>query len=128
MEFTAELTVIGEDQDTDEKEQIGPATPGSVFAIDQDLFEESGDGTWDKGSLVGEAHGSIVVTRRSRAMCVITFQFETGTLVVQGLLPSDGRQLSGGTLAVTGGTGDFERSAGRVDMESVNPKRWSFVL
>jgi hypothetical protein len=128
MEFTAEFTVIGEDQDSGETEQIGPATPGSLFPIDQNLFEESGDGSWAQGSLAGEAHGFAAVTRRSNAMCVITFQFESGTLVVQGLLPSDGRALSDGTLAVTGGTGDFERSSGRVDMESRNPKRWTFVL
>jgi hypothetical protein len=128
MEFTAEFTVIGEDQDPDETSELTPTPPGSVFPIDQDLYEGSGDGSWDKGSPVGEAHGSVVVTRKSRAMCVITFEFESGTVMVQGLLPAQGKKLSGGTLAVTGGTGDFEKSTGRVDMDSINPKRWSFVL
>ena len=126
MEFTAEFTVIGEDQEPDSKEELAPAPPGTVFPIDQDLYEE--DGSWKAGGPVGEAHGSVIVTRKNRAMCVITFEFESGTVMVQGLVPVQGKKLSGGTLAVTGGTGDFEKSAGRVDMESVNPKRWSFVL
>jgi hypothetical protein len=128
MEFTAEFTVIGEDQDPDDKDQVAPLPPGSVFPIDQDLYEEDGDGSWREGGQVGEAHGSVTVTRKGRAMCVITFEFESGTVMVQGLVPAQGKTLSGGTLAVTGGTGDFEKSAGRVDMESRNPKRWSFVL
>jgi hypothetical protein len=128
MEFTAEFTVIGEDQDPDENmDELAPAPPGSLFPIDQDLYEST-NGSWDKGPLVGEAHGSVVVTRKNRAMCALTFEFDSGTVMVQGLLPAQGKKLSGGTLAVTGGTGDFEKSGGRVDMDSVNPKRWSFVL
>src|SRR5215470_12582615 len=128
MEFTAEFTVIGEDQESGDNDELSPLPPGSVFAFDQDLYEESGEGSWKQGGTVGEAHGSVVVTRRGRAMCTITFGFENGTLMVEGLLPAEGRRLDGGTLAVTGGTGDFDKSAGHVDMESRNPKRWSFVL
>ncbi|MFL5736586.1 MAG: dirigent protein [Actinomycetota bacterium] len=128
MEFTAEFTIIGEDQEPDDDKDMAPMPAGSVFAIDQDLYEEDGDGSWRKGGQVGEAHGSVTVTRKGRAMCVITFEYERGTVMVQGLVPAQGKKLSGGSLAVTGGTGDFEKSSGRVDMESRNPKRWSFVL
>lgn len=126
MEFTAEFTVIGEDQDPDDSKQVGPLPPGTVFPIDQDLFDQVED--WRPGGKLGEAHGAVTVTRKGRAMCVVTFEFDNGTVMVQGLLAAEGKKLSGGTLAVTGGTGEFERSAGRVDMESQNPKRWSFVL
>jgi hypothetical protein len=128
MEFTAEFTIIGEDQESDDDKDMAPLLPGSAFSIDQDLYEEDGMQSWQRGGRAGEAHGAVVVTRRGRAMCVIAFEFENGSVIVQGVLPAEGKKLSGGTLAVTGGTGDFEKSAGHVDMETQNPKRWSFVL
>ncbi|MFL5768183.1 MAG: dirigent protein [Actinomycetota bacterium] len=127
MEFTTEFTVIGEDQDED-KDEIAQLPPGSVFALNQDLSEESEEGSWKQGGPVGEAHGTVVMTGRRLATCSITFAFENGTIVVAGLLPADGAKLGGGTLAVVGGTGDFEKTSGHVDMETRNPKRWSFVL
>jgi hypothetical protein len=128
MEFTAQFTVIGEDQEPESSDELKPLPPGSVYSFDQDLFEESGDGSWKQGGRVGEAHGSLIVTRRGGATCLITFGFGNGSIVAAGLLPSEGRKLGDGTLAVTGGTGEFHQSSGHVDVQTKNPKRWSFVL
>ena len=128
MEFSAEFTVIGEDQEEDGSD-LAPVKPGDVFPIDQDLYEEEGQ-KWNRpGDPVGEAHGSMVLTRRHFASCTITFTFgEDDTLVAHGLLPVDGRKLRDGKLAVTGGTGQFHGAGGRVNMETQNPKRWSFII
>jgi hypothetical protein len=128
MEFGTGFTVIGEDQET-EDDELAPVGPGSVFSIDQDLFEEVGE-AWNRpGDPVGEAHGSVVVTRKQFATCNITFTFSSeDVVVVQGLLPVDGKNLGGGVLAVTGGTGQLNKASGRVDVETQNPKRWSFLL
>jgi hypothetical protein len=130
MEFNAGFTLIGEDQDgEDETDDLTPVPPGSVFSLDQDLYQE-GDQAWGRGDgPIGEAHGAVVATKRGRAMCAITFAIdESDVIVAQGLLPLQGRKLGSGSLAVTGGTGAFDKVSGRVDMETRNPKRWSFVL
>jgi Dirigent-like protein len=128
MEFTAEFTVIGEDQADDEEDQLAPLPPGGMFSLDQDLFEETEEQSWNRGDVVGEAHGTVLSVRRKLAVCSITFAFENGTVVAEGLLPIDGQKLGSGALAVTGGTGSFRNSGGEVGVETRNPKRWSFVL
>lgn len=128
MEFSAGFTVIGEDQEQ-QTDDLAPVMPGDVFSIDQDLFEEVGE-AWNRpGDPVGEAHGSVVVTRKHFAMCNITFTFgDQDIIVAQGLLPIDGKTLGSGLLAVAGGTGQFDKVSGRLDVETRNPKRWSFIL
>ena len=130
MEFNAGFTLIGEDQDGEDKtDDLTPVPPGSVLSLDQDLYQE-GDEAWGRpDDPIGEAHGAVVATKRGRAMCTITFAIdENDVIVAQGLLPLQGRKLGSGSLAVTGGTGAFDKVSGRVDMETRNPKRWSFVL
>ena len=128
MLFTAAFTLIGEDQDKI-ADLLAPAPQGSVMTIDQDLYEEQG-GAWQRPDTpVGEAHGSVIVTRKGFATCNITFTFgDDDSIVAQGLLPISGKSLNNGHLAVTGGTGQFDKVSGRVDMETQNPKRWSFIL
>jgi hypothetical protein len=128
MEFSAQFTIIGEDQ-MQQTEDLSAAAPGRVVPIDQDLFEEVG-GPWNHGSNpVGEAHGSIVVTGKNLGMCHITFSFgDEDTIVAHGVLPIAGSTVGGGLLAVAGGTGQFDKAAGRLDVETSNPKRWSFIL
>jgi len=128
VEFSTQFILIGEDQDPKVAQDLTPAAPATVFPIDQDLYEESG-GPWKKGDPVGEAHGSGVVTGKNLATCSVTFAFDDDdSLVVEGLLPVQGKKLGAGRLAVTGGTGKFDKASGRVGMETSNPKRWSFVI
>jgi hypothetical protein len=130
MEFNTQFTLIGEDQDGEDKtDDLSPVPPGGVLSLDQDLYQE-GDEAWGRpNDPIGEAHGAAVVTKRGHAMCTITFVIDEADIIVaQGLLPIAGRKLGSGSLAVTGGTGAFERSSGHVDVESRNPKRWSFLL
>ena len=128
MNFNTQLIIIGEDQDPDVAKDMTPAAPATVFSIDQDLSVESG-GKWNKGNPAGEAHGTAVVTRKNLAACTVTFAFDPDdSIVAEGLLPVQGRKLGAGQLAVTGGTGQFAKAAGTVNMETNNPKRWSFVL
>ena len=128
MNFSTQFVLIGEDQDPDVAQDLTPAAPATVFPIDQDLYVEDG-GPWKKGGSAGEAHGSAIVTGKNRASVSVTFEFDQDdSIVAQGLLPVQGKALNGGQLAVTGGTGQFAKAAGRVGMEPQNPKRWSFVI
>lgn len=125
MEFSAGFKVIGEDQE--EAFDLAAAAPAKVVPIDQDLFEEDGD--WNPGEKVGEAHGTAVVTQKRLAMCHISFTFgEEDSIVAHGVLPIDGSTLGDGHIAVAGGTGRFDKATGRADLETLNPKRWSFAL
>ena len=128
MDFNTQIVLIGEDQDPKVAQDLTPAEPATVFPIDQDLYLGS-RGSWDKGNPAGEAHGSGVVTRKNIAKVDITFAFdEDDSITVSGLLPVRGKALGAGQLAVTGGTGQFAKAAGKVGMETNNPKRWSFVI
>jgi hypothetical protein len=128
VDFSTEFILIGEDQDPDIAQDVTPSAPATVFSIDQDLYLESG-GQWKKGDPVGEAHGSGVVTGKNLATCSVTFAFDAeDSIVAEGLLPVQGKKLDAGRLAVTGGTGQFDKVSGRVGMETRNPKRWSFVI
>ena len=127
MEITTEFTVIGDD-DAQTPKDLAAASPATVVPIDQELFEELGE-PWERGERVGEAHGIAVVTRRGVAVCNVTFAFEgEDTISVHGVLPIDGSTLGNGRLAVAGGTGRFNKATGTLNMETRNPKRWSFYL
>lgn len=126
MEFTTEFTIIG-DEET-QTFDLDLAAPAAVVAFDHTLYEEVGE-PWNKGERIGEAHGTAVVTRKRVAVCHVTFVFgDEDTIVAHGVLPIDGSTLGGGRLAVAGGTGRFDKAAGRLDVETRNPKRWSFFL
>ena len=128
MDLSPEPILIGEDQDPRSAQDLTPVPPGTVFPIDQDLYFESG-GPWKKGGSAGEAHGSGISTGKNLATCSVTFAFNNdGTIVAEGLLPIQGKKLGAGELAVTGGTGKYDKASGRVGMETNNPKRWSFVI
>jgi hypothetical protein len=126
MEFTELFTIIG-DEET-QSSDLAPTSPATVVAIDQVLFAEV-DEPWKKGERIGEAHGTAVSTPSGNAVCHITFTFgDEDSVVAHGVLPVDGSNLGGGHLAVAGGTGYFHKATGRVDLETLNPKRWSFAL
>jgi hypothetical protein len=126
MEITPALRVIGDEEMR--TSDLTKAAPGTVVAIDQVLFEERGE-PWDRGEPVGEAHGTAVATQKGVAVCHITFTFgEEDTIVAHGVLRIDGSTVGSGRLAIAGGTGQFNKAAGRLDVEHRNPKRWSFYL
>lgn len=126
MEFTEIVTIISDDER--QSADLNAAPPATLDAIDLVLYEEI-DEPWKKGEPIGEAHGTAVVTHAGLAVCHITFTFSDGdTIVAHGVLPIDGSNLGNGHLAVTGGTGHFHKAAGRVDVETRNPKRWIFTL
>jgi hypothetical protein len=125
MEFTTEFTVIGDEEL--QTSDLASAAPATVVAIDQTLFEEIEP--WKRGERVGEAHGTAVVTQKGVAVCNITFMFsDEDAIVAHGVLPIDGSTVGKGHLAVAGGTGRFDKAAGRLDVEILNPKRWSFYI
>lgn len=126
METTPALRVIGDEEM--QTFDLAKAPPGTVVAIDQVLFEEL-EQPWKRGERVGEAHGTAVVTQKGVAVCHVTFVFgDEDTIVTQGVLPIAGSTVGSGRLAVAGGTGRFDKATGRLDVETSNPKRWSFYI
>ena len=127
MEFTEILTILSDDET--QSAELDAAAPAKVVAIDLVLYGEI-DEPWKKGEPIGKAEGTATVTNGGRfAVCNIVFTFDDeDTIVTHGVLPIDGSKLGKGHLAVTGGTGHFDKAAGRVDMDARNPKRWIFTL
>jgi hypothetical protein len=126
MEFSAAFTVIGDEEM--QTSDLAAAEAATVVAIDQVLFEELEE-PWEVGERVGEAHGTAVVTQKGLAVCHVTFTFgDEDTIVAHGVLPIAGSTVGGGRLAVAGGTGAFDKATGRLNVETRNPKRWSFIL
>jgi hypothetical protein len=127
MEFTTAFTVIGDDEfPTDD---LAKAAPAKVVPIDQVLYEELPGKPWERGELVGEAHGVAVVTHKGVAVYSITFMFgDEDAIMANGVLPVEGSSGGRNHLAVAGGIGRFDKATGRVDVETRNPKRWSFIL
>ena len=127
MEFTTGFTVISDEQELSFAAEAGASGPARLAAFDQNLYEEA-DEPWQRGELIGEVSGTWVTTPRGRAIVNVTFTIGEDTIVAHGVLPVEGSDLGRGRLAVTGGTGEFHKAAGTVDMETRNPKRWSFGL
>ena len=127
MEFTTEFTVIGDDEL--QSFDLAAAAPATVVPIDQVLYEELPGKPWERGELVGEAHGIAVVTQKGMAVYNITFMFgDEDAIMAHGVLPTDGSSGGRRHLAVAGGIGRFEKATGRLEVETRNPKRWSFYL
>ena len=127
MEFTTGFTVISDEQELSFAAEAGASGPARLAAFDQNLYEEAVE-PWQRGELIGEVSGTWVTTHRGKAIVNVTFTIGEDALVAHGVLPLDGSDLGSGRLAVTGGTGKFNKAAGTVDMETRNPKRWSFGL
>jgi len=127
MEFTTEFTVISDEQELSFAGLADAAGPATLAAFDQNLYEET-DEPWKRGERIGEVSGTWVATHRGKAVVNLTFSIGEDTIVAHGVLPVDGSDLGRGRMAVTGGTGKFHKAAGTVDMDTRNPKRWSFAL
>ena len=127
MEFTTGFTVISDEQELSFAAEAGASGPARLAAFDQNLYEEAVE-PWQRGELIGEVSGTLVTTHRGKAIVNVTFTIGEDAIVAHGVLPLDGSDLGNGRLAVTGGTGKFNKAAGTVDMETRNPKRWSFGL
>jgi len=127
MEFATGFTVISDEQELSIAAEADASGPARLAAFDQNLYSEA-DEPWQRGELIGEVSGTWVTTPRGRAIVNVTFTIGEDTIVAHGVLPIEGSDLGRGRLAVTGGTGEFHKAAGTVDMETRNPKRWSFGL
>jgi len=127
MRSDVRFTLIGDDEQRTPHELTAESAAATVIVLDLQLYEETGE--WERGSARGEVHGIAVVTHGGRAMCHLTFELDDqDTIVAHGVLPLEGSSIGNGRMAVTGGTGRFERAAGTVEVESRNPKRFRMAL
>jgi hypothetical protein len=86
--------------------------------------------------IVGYDAGMCTLTRiperfaeQTLANCVVTAVWTNGSLTVQGVVRFTSQQPQSAVLAVTGGTGRFDRAAGSVDLSfTKNFKVLSFAL
>ena len=86
--------------------------------------------------IVGHDAGACTLTRipeknaeQTLANCVVTAVFKGGSLTVQGVVRFESQQPQSAVLAVTGGTGRFDRTAGTVAVSfTKNFKILSFAL
>lgn len=86
--------------------------------------------------IVGYDSGACTLTRipeknaeQTLANCVVTAVFKGGSLAVQGVVRFKSQQPQSAVLAVTGGTGRFDRTAGTVAVSfTKNFKILSFAL
>jgi hypothetical protein len=127
LDSSDRFDIIGIDQDDGEDGQY-PDQPArsevniltQELHLDRGLFEPDPD-------VAGWAHGTVIATGHGRAICHVTFRFgDEHSIVAHGVLPSVGKSIGNGYLAVTGGTGQFTGATGTMRVETRNPKRWSF--
>ncbi len=92
------------------------------------LRDEIAERDSDRGTSIGVVH---VVLTRSKAKSVdvvarVVFNFDSGdTLAAMGALPfHEGEDFGSGMLAITGGTGEYERWRGVLSVERLGPHRW----
>lgn len=120
-------TLIGDEEERTPQELTAETAAATVIAIDQQLYEEEGD--WERGAHVGEVHGTAIVTHGGRLVCALTFELEDeGTIAAHGVLPMEGSSFGGGRIAVTGGTGRYDRASGSIKVDSRNPKRYRLAI
>lgn len=127
MDSDLGFTLVGEDMPGTQTDLQG-AAPGTVVAIDQDLYREA-DAAFEAGERVGWLTGTAVLTHRDQLVCHLVFVLDgsgSETIVAEGVLPSEDTGFGAGVLALTGGTGRFAEVAGTVTVETRNPKRYSF--
>ena len=122
------LTFIGDDEQRTPDALTAGGSAATVIAIDQQLYDEAGE-PWERGDLIGAAYGIAVITHGGRAFCHLTFELgQEDTMVASGVLPIEGDSIGAGRIAVTGGTGRFDRASGTLMVESQNPKRYRFMV
>ena len=78
----------------------------------------------DRDDKVGTLDGFCVTTyvkkKDSRMECVVTMKLDDGQITAQGVLWSDADEF---TIAVTGGTEDYNDASGDADVEFVNDEK-----
>lgn len=93
---------------------------------DQIVFS---DDVYYRGKLVGSLDGVCTLTRldpkanEGHQQCVVTVLLPKGTLTSQGVIVFRGEEVSGFTIAVTGGTGRYADAGGEAHVEFVSDTR-----
>lgn len=129
MEIDGDFTLVGEDMEGTQADLTG-VEPATVVPLDQDLYEEQG-APFERGEHIGSLAGTAILTNRDRLVCNLTFSFLSDpedSIVAQGVLPREDGGIGPGLLAVTGGTGRFDKASGNLTVETRNPKRYSFAF
>jgi hypothetical protein len=92
---------------------------GDHVVFNDKLYDED-----DRDEKVGTLDGFCVTTyvkkKDSRMECVVTMKLDDGQITAQGVLWSDDDEF---TIAVTGGTDDYNDAAGDADVEFVNDEK-----
>lgn len=121
------LTLIGEDM-AGVQTDLTEAVPGTVIAIDQDLYHEA-DAPFERAGRAGWLHGTGMLASGDYLVCQLVFSLAgdgDDSIVAVGVLPREGDSFGAGVLAVTGGTGQYVSASGSVTVETQNPKRYAF--
>jgi allene oxide cyclase len=113
---TTTLTVV-EHADTDVLQHVGPANEddsiGDVLGFANDVYDENNE------SKVGTDNGMCMRTDPGVAFeCVWTLSLDEGQITVEGPFLDDGDS----TLAITGGTGDYDDVSGSMDLHARDEK------
>jgi allene oxide cyclase len=111
---TTTLNVV-EHADNDTLQHVGPASEddsvGDVLAFANDLYDENNE------SKVGTDNGLCIRTAVGEAFeCVWTASVEGGQLTVEGPF----YDTKDSTLAITGGTGDYNEASGQMSLHARN--------
>jgi hypothetical protein len=120
-----EFALVGEEDDEDELFDLSSPGAGQVFVPHQTLYMAAGD-AFARGERLGELDGIVAVGRRGRALCHFVLTFDAGdSLVATGVLAAERSWDDDRFIAITGGTGAYERAAGTIGVRSLNPKRYN---
>lgn len=114
-EATTTTMHVVEHADTDILQHVGPANEkdsiGDVLGFANDLYDENNQ------SKVGTDNGMCMRTAVGEAFeCVWTASLEGGQLTVEGPF----YDAKDSTLAITGGTGDYEQASGQMTLHARN--------
>lgn len=125
-----EFSLVGEEDDEDELFDLSSLEAAQVFVPHQTLYDAD-DLAFARGERRGELDGIVAVGRRGRAVCHFIMTFDSGdSLVATGVLPAERSWDDDRAIAITGGTGAYERATGTIGVRSLNPKRYnvSFLI
>lgn len=120
-----EFALVGEEDDEDQIFDLSSLEAAQVFVPHQTLYTAVDEG-FTRGDRLGELDGIVAVGHRGRAVCHFVLTFDSGdSLVATGVLPAERKWDDGRSIAITGGTGEYERAAGTISVRSFNPKRYN---
>ncbi|HWA53767.1 MAG TPA: dirigent protein [Solirubrobacterales bacterium] len=117
----SETIALVEHADTDTVRHIGPASEedsiGDVLAFANPVFDEANK------EQVGTDNGQCVRTAAGKAWeCIWTVSLDGGQITVEGPF-YDSRDS---TLAITGGTGEYEEASGQMKLHSRNDEETEY--